>query len=292
MIRHAFVMLLTLTMLISVFLTSHAQEASPVPVGAAMATPVSPSTVLTTEVLATVRLPTAAIPPPPAIFDVWLWSLRPDAELTFATGDAPPSIAADVVLAGEYTVRSDGRLLVQRGARLEEVTPGTVATVRPGDAVIYVENQAAQLMRNPGDEEAKAISFGVYSSAPPSEFTTGPVSQEDWERSGLAGQDLVVSVEQLTVPPGASLPPFTPDVHAPQIFAVVEGMAHWAIIAPDRATPRSAATFIHDQVIWFRALAEGEHWQVRNDEERPLVLLQVTVRADPAATPVAATPVS
>ena len=75
---------------------------------------------------------------------------------------------ADVVRAGEYSVRSDGRLQAQRARGLEEVTPGTVVTVHSGDVVIYVENQAAQVIRNSGDETCRAPSFGPPSAAPPS----------------------------------------------------------------------------------------------------------------------------
>ena len=256
------------------------------------ATPISPSAEITTEVLATVRLPADASPPLPAVFDVWLGSLVPGEELRFETGAAPPSIAADVMLVGEYTVRSEGRLQVQQAAGLEEVPPGTVATVRPGEAVIYVENQAAQVLRNPGDETTQALGFGVFSAAPPSEITQGLVRQEDWERSGLAGQDLLVSVERLTLPPGSSLPAFVPDVHAPRIFVVAEGVAQWAILAPGRATPPAAVSFRREQAIPFQALREGEQLQLRNDEDRPLVLLQVTVSAGDAATPVATTPLA
>src|SRR4051794_16823313 len=90
--------------------------------------------------VAQLRLPAAAIPPPPAIVDVWVWSLSPGQDRAFATGDSPLSIAAEVVLAGEYSVRSEGRLQVQRATGFEEVAPGTVVTVHPGEAVIYVEN--------------------------------------------------------------------------------------------------------------------------------------------------------
>jgi hypothetical protein len=118
------------------------------------------------------------------------------------------------------------------------------------------------------------------------------VSREDWERSGLAGQDLTVTVERLTLPPGSSLPAFVPAVQAPRIFVVAEGVAQWAILALDRATPPAPVSFSREQVIAFQTLRAGEQLQLRNEEDRPLVLLQVTVSAAAAATPVAATPIS
>jgi mannose-6-phosphate isomerase-like protein (cupin superfamily) len=280
----SFALLLVLPLLLGGATPTLAQEATPGSSGAEF----------TTEALAQVQLPATANPALPAAFDVWLWGLIPGEELRFETGDAPPSIAADVVLAGEYTVRSEGRLQVQRAAGLEEVAPGTDVTVHPGDVVIYVENQAAQVMRNPGDETAQAISFGAFSAAPAADATLETVSQADWERSGLAGQELTVTVERLTVPPGSSLPPFVPDVHAPRVFVVEEGEAQWVLLAPARATPPAPAAipFGREQTIAFQPLPPGEQLQLRNDEDRPLVLLQVTVRAADAATPVAATPMS
>ena len=67
------------------------------------------------------------------------------------------------------------------------MAPATVVTIHPGEAVIYVDNQAAQTFRNPGRSPLTALSFGVFSAAAPRRSRRGPVSQEDWERSGLAG---------------------------------------------------------------------------------------------------------
>ena len=78
----------------------------------------------------------------------------PGEELGFATGASPPSIVADVVLSGELMVLSEGRVRIQRGEGLEEVAPDTVVTIHPGEAIIYVDNQAAQTFRNPGRRDA------------------------------------------------------------------------------------------------------------------------------------------
>ena len=277
MVRYAVVALCIITLLMSGPLTSRAQEASPI----------SPSTDITTEVLAEIRLPAATIPPAPAIVDVWLATLGPGQEIAFATGASPPSIVADVILSGELRVRSEGRLQVQRGAEREDVPANTVVTIHPGEAVIYIDNQAAQSFRNTSREMLAAISFGVFSAAPPSTFTEGAVSQEHWERSGLAGQDLTVSVERLTVPPEGSLPAFVPDVQTPRIFVVAEGVAQWADIASAGATPTTAIPFGRGETMWFQTLDNGEQLHLRNDEDGPLVLLQVTLSADRTATPVA-----
>jgi hypothetical protein len=286
MVRYAFRVLLMLTLLMSVSLTSRAQEASPIPTGVEIATPISPGTDVTTETLAEIRLPAAVIPPSPAIVDVWLATLAPGQEIGFETGASPPSIVADVVLSGEFTVLSEGRLQVQRAAGRQDVPANTVVTIHPDEAIIYVDNQAEQTFRNTGRGTLTAISFGIFSAAPPSTFTEGAVSQEDWERSGLAGQDLTVRVERLTLPPQASLPAFVPDVRTPRIFVVAEGVAQWAIIPPDGATPTAAVPFGRRESIRFQTLEHGEQLQLHNNEDQPLVLLQVTLSADQTATPV------
>ena len=101
MIRYAGVAFFMLTLLMSVPLTSRGQETSPIPTGAEMATLISPSTDITSETLAEIRLPAAAIPPVPAIVDVWVATLNSGQEIGFAAGASPPSIVADVVLSGE-----------------------------------------------------------------------------------------------------------------------------------------------------------------------------------------------
>jgi mannose-6-phosphate isomerase-like protein (cupin superfamily) len=287
MVRSTLAMLFTLTLLLnvqmSVPLTSRAQDASPIPTGSVRATPVAPGAEITTEALATIRLPASAIPPPPAIVDVWLATLSPGQEIGFETGASPPSIVADVVLGGQLMVLSEGRVHVQRAAGLEEVAPETVVTIHPGEAIIYVDNQAEQTFRNPGRSTLTAISFGFFSAAPPSTFTAGPVSQEDWERSGLAGRDLTVTVERLTVPAGDELPAFVPDVRAPRVFVVAEGVAQSEIVTPDGGTLPTAERFGPGQVIPFRTLGARERLRLRNTEAEPLVLLQVTVSADDAS---------
>ncbi len=242
MVRWTLALLLTLATLMSVPPISSAQDASPVSTRTSPATPISPGAGITAETLATIQLPVPAIPPSPAIVDVWLATLSPGQEIGFATGASPPSIVADVVLSGELMVLSEGRVQVQRAEELEEVAPDTVVTVHPGEAIIYVDNQAEQTFRNPGRSTLTALSFGVFSAAPPSTFTAGPVSQEDWERSGLAGHDLTVTVERLTVPPGARLPAFVPDARAPRVFAVAEGVVQSEIISPEWRDPSNGRT--------------------------------------------------
>ena len=67
---------------------------------------------------------------------------------------------------------------------------------------------------------------------------------------------------------------------------VAEGVAQRAIIAPGGATPTAAVPFGPGETIRFQTLDSGEQLHLRNDEDQPLVLLQVTLSADHLATPV------
>ena len=59
-------------------------------------------------------------------------------DYAFAAKELPPSVAADVLFSGEVTVRSEGRMQVQRNQGVEDVPPGTAVTIQAGEAVIYV----------------------------------------------------------------------------------------------------------------------------------------------------------
>jgi hypothetical protein len=77
MVRCAVGVLFLLTLLTGGSLTSRAQEASPIPARTPIASPIASSAAITTEVLAEIRVPAAALPPSPAIVDVWLATLGP-----------------------------------------------------------------------------------------------------------------------------------------------------------------------------------------------------------------------
>ena len=87
----------------------------------------------------------------------------------------------------------------------------------------------------------------------------------------MAGKDLAVSVERATVPLRVSLPTSIIDVKAPRIFVVAEGAAQWALLGFEQATLPAAVPFDREQANWFRTLGAGEQFQLRNDEDQPLV---------------------
>src|SRR5689334_20170476 len=102
-----------------------------------------------------VTLPADVLPHGPAVVGLLRFTLAPGASVTSPAGSAPPSVAFEIIGAGSYAVRSEGRLLVVRRATGkpaagEPVAPGTEVTLGPGDAVVYLDNQASQRVRNAG----------------------------------------------------------------------------------------------------------------------------------------------
>jgi hypothetical protein len=248
------------------------------------ASPGAGTTEMTTETVATVSLLAEAMPELPAIFDAWIWSLAPGESVEIPSYEPSVSIAADVVVDGEYVVQSEGRMQLQRSGTIEEVAPGTEVSLGVGDAVVYVENAAAQKGRNQGDTETRTVSFGVFSVAPPVLEYPGVVSKDDWERSGLAENNVAVRVERVTIPAGGSLP-VESDPAAPSFYAVHQGTVEWALTQLDGQMP--VLRYFPGNMIRFRPLNEGEMLELRNPGEEPLVLLQLTLgpSAAEAATP-------
>jgi hypothetical protein len=267
------------------------------PTGTAAATPMDQTTTaaspgagtteMTTETVATVSLLAEAMPELPAIFDAWIWGLAPGESFEIPSYEPSVSIAADVVVDGEYAVQSEGRMQLQRGGTSEEVARGTEVSLGVGDAVVYVENAAAQKGRNLGDTETRSVSFGVFSVAPPVLEYPGVVSKDDWERSGLAESDVTVRVERVTIPAGGHLA-LQPEPTAPRFYAVHEGTVEWALTQPDGQMP--VLRFFPGNMIRFRALDEGQMLELRNPGPESAVVLQLTLgpseTAAAAATPV------
>jgi mannose-6-phosphate isomerase-like protein (cupin superfamily) len=248
-----------------------ATPAGPMP---AAATPDAGTTEITTETMATVSLLAEAMPAHPAVFDAWTGVLAPGGNLDFPSYEPAVTIAADVVVEGQYAAQSEGRMQRQRDGTVEEIEPGTEVALSEGEAGGYVERAGAEKVRSPGDTETRTVSFGVFSVAPPAAEYPGVVRKDDWERSGLADADVAVSVERVTIPAGGRLA-LQPDPAAPRFYAVIQGTVEWVLTQPDGQTP--VLRFFPGNMIRFRPLNEGETLALRNPGKEPLVLVQLTL---------------
>ncbi len=222
------------------------------------------------EDVATVTLLAEAMPEEDAGFDAWMSVFEPDEELAFPSYGSQISIAADVVIGGDYGAQSEGRMQRQRDGTVEEITPGTEVALSSGDAVVYVENSAAQQVRNPGDTVTETVSFGVF----PDSLTVTPAA---WEQAGLARTDVAVHVRSLTLPPGASLP-YTPRASEPTAYVVMSGDVDLAVIATkDASKPLATLRFLPGQVLPFRTLTEGNQFVLSNGGNEPLRLIELAL---------------
>jgi hypothetical protein len=253
------------------------------PAATPAATPAASVTVegdedIAVERIATVSLLHEAMPEEDASFDAWLGYWGPEEGIEFPSYAPQVSIAADVVLSGAQISQSEGRMQLQRKGTTEEIAPGTEVTLDPGDAVVYVENSAAQELRNPGETPTETISFGVFSNV-----TATAMSHADWEQSGVAMGDFAVIVDRITLSPGASLDPYHPDLAEPTLFAVSAGELQLDVVSSDAPSEsRATLRFLPGQLIPFRSLAADMQFVLRNAGNDPLTLIQLTLTREGA----------
>jgi hypothetical protein len=226
---------------------------------------------ITVKHVATVSLLHEAMPEEDASFDAWFNFWAPGDSIEFPSYAPQVNIAADVVLIGEQVSHSEGRMQLQRDGTTEEIVPGEEAMLGPGDAVVYVENSAAQGISIPGEVAAETISFGVF-------IGSTAVTNADWEQSGVANGDVAVTVDRLTLTPGASLDPFRPDLAHPTLFAVSAGELQLDVISTtDSPAPKATLRFLPGQLIPFRTLPADMQFVLHNAGNDPLTLIQLTL---------------
>ena len=74
---------------------------------------------------------------------------------------------------------------------------------------------AAQDVRGLGDDLTRVVSFGVFPMEASLITAIAPIDCEEWEASGLTDREITVTVERLTLEPGACLPEFALAATAP-----------------------------------------------------------------------------
>jgi hypothetical protein len=189
-----------------------------------------------------------------------------------------------VVFAGEYGARSDADIIAWRDGQFEDVPPGEEVVLGAGDAAIYLDNAANQWVRNAGTTPAEVATFNITAS----EDLVGPNLGVDWERSGLSGQDVAITIERQTVAPGEALPAITPTIAEPALRLVEAGELEWVFTYPDDRGATPALRFGPGAVVPFAAPVEGGQLVLRNAGSEPLELLTLRLAAasDGTSTPV------
>jgi hypothetical protein len=131
-------------------------------------------------------------------------------------------VGAEVVQAGEYTLRLEAPLRVQREGSdrpSEEIPAGREVTLAAGDAVIYPDYAAPGEIRNTGNEPVTLIGVAIIATEelgtplpplPPDVRATllTYASARDWEV--LAPGPINVALRRMTLQPEASIGPYAP----------------------------------------------------------------------------------
>jgi hypothetical protein len=248
--------------------------ASPVP---RMTSPASPP-----ERLLATTFPAARLPQGSAAVEFWRSTWEPGFEYLATEYHPSVSVGGDLVLSGEWAARSDGDILVWRNGRIEDAPLNQEVVLRPGEAVIYLDNAANEWLRNASDATTETANFAITLG----EDYQGPNLGVDWEQSGLSGHDVTVTIDRQTLAPGEALL-VTPDMSAPAVRIVDAGTLEWVLRGSDGQEAATPLRFGQGAVVPFAMPAEGGQIALRSGGNEPLVLLTMTMtRAEEAvATP-------
>ena len=190
--------------------------------------------------------------------------IDPGVRTTRQPGDFPSGARIDYVVAGSYTVRSEGPLTVMRGNGADtpasEIPPGTEVALAAGDAVIHQDNAAGQIFGNPGTEPTVVMFAGILKSSLPSP-PTGMVAGTPAERVETLEGPVAVELRRSEIEPGGTLA--GPEADAVQLVIGEPGPAGSV------------------------SLAERSDGSVRNLEQDPVSVWILLVTPASSATPVA-----
>lgn len=236
------------------------------------------------ELLGTVTLPAAAIPSGALSSLVWHIVAQPGGSETRAADDTQPGVETYFVLEGDYTVRVDGPVrVVHADGTTDDLAPGTEIMVGPGEAWIDLDLTAAATFRNAGSTPAVFVGVGFWAqSGTMNRGTTDPPASVDGMATSLSPGDwaqagpLMVTLRRVTLPSGAHLPPSAEPL---PILRFVEQGRLTREIVPVGTPPVSAAPLVFRADNWVPWAELGADRQVRvvNDEEEPLVFLELTI---------------
>jgi hypothetical protein len=250
-------------------------------VGGTAGTPVS---IASPDVLLTTTFPAALLPKGPASVEFWTWSWEPG-DHYFAEAYHPTvSVGGDLVLSGTYGTRSDGDIIAWRDGRYQTVPLDHEVVLNTGDGVIYLDNAANEWFRNAGDTTNELASFAITLG----DDFQGPNLGVDWEKSGLSGHDVTVTIDRQTLAPGQTLPPTSPNLTAPTVRIVEDGELTWEAIRSGDQEAAPPVRFPKGATVPFVVPADGGQVELSNTGDAPLVFLTLTLTSagDAAGTPV------
>jgi hypothetical protein len=227
----ALLLVVTLLAVYVAFFAGGQQQATP-PVDASSTPAASPSPAASIATQVNATFPASALPAGSAEVDFYRWTLTGGLVTTREPGNFPAGVRVDLVVAGAYTARVDGPLLVVRSgttaAAPESIAPGTAVTLGPGDAAIYPENDRGQTWGNAGAEPLVLLVAGVFATAlpePPVGLTPeglGTIAPNEWaDAYSVPPGPVMLTLRRLTLAPGAALPEYT--AVGPELIGIETG---------------------------------------------------------------------
>jgi hypothetical protein len=203
------------------------------------------------EILAEVEIPAEALPTGPTAAMIAWFTWKANTADAVPAGTFEKGILVDVVLEGSYALRSGPLHVMRAGADgpPEEFAAGEEAVLATGDAVLYLENDAAWDFRNAAPAQpGMALEALIISTDPPAlpvESVVDPERVDDdpslhlevlgrtepdiWANG--AGGPLLLTIWRAELAPGASIP--APDAGIVQVVAAETREAPDLTISPD-----------------------------------------------------------
>lgn len=173
------------------------------------------------QVLITAQLAAEWLPGDRPVVSFYLATFDAGATAEHPAGSLPKGMRLDYVVAGSYTIRSEGQLVVLRGdaaagtpsasesaitAQPETVEPGVEVTLRAGDAVIITDLAAAHTITNAGSELALVIAGSLLEMSPPGPpMNASDIQQLEETTASLAGP-LTVTLRQVRLELDGKIP--------------------------------------------------------------------------------------
>lgn len=204
--------------------------------------------------------------------------------------DLGPGVGIELVESGEYTIRLDAPMQIQRGGgspetEVQELAAGTEIALSPGDAAIYSRYDAPGDIRNSGSSTAVVMGVAIVGS---DGAVTPPVLPEGVQGSimaqtvGSAWDDLpagpvTVTLRQVTLLAEMSLGPY--ETAGLEAFQLEEGRVARSFLAADDPEPRGRSVFNAKGTAAsaLAAVSPGTRRIITNLGDEPAVLLVLTI---------------
>jgi hypothetical protein len=204
--------------------------------------------------------------------------------------DLGPGVGIEIVESGEYTVRLDAPMQIQRGGaspetEVQELAEGSEISLTPGDAAIYAQYDAPGEIRNSRSSTSVVIGVAIVGSdgaVTPPVLPEGVQGKIMAQTVGSAWDDLpagpvTVTLRQVTLPAEMSLGPY--ETAGLEAFQLEQGRVARSFLGADDPEPRGRSVFnaAGTASSALAAVSPGTRRVITNLGDEPAVLLVLTI---------------